>query len=370
MRILHLCWSGSPGGLENFAWDLASEQARQHDVAIGYLTLRGDRVVPPDSKGLVIWDGGMKTGRDVIRFLGLMRRVRQFKPQVIHNHEANPLAFFARGACLGAVLVNHVHTIAERTQGAGVGRLASLARRAVDPLVRMHIANSNSTRLLLMDQRGIPSERIRVVPNGIHCERFASSKNESLRVRGELAIPNSARVVGTVGHLTHRKGPDLFLQAARHVLDAVPGCFFVLVGGGELQAAMERLAGDLGIPPARIRFLGDRQDVPRLLGAFDVLVSSSRVETFGIAVLEAMAAGVPVVAFETDGIPEVTADTAWLVRRLDVKELGRVVADVVTGREPSAERITRARSRARDRFDIRAVAATVGRLYSDLLSPL
>ena len=135
-----------------------------------------------------------------------------------------------------------------------------------------------------------------------------------------------------------------------------------------MESELRQMQGDLGLPGDQVRWLGERDDVPDLLGGMDVFLSTSRVETFGIAIVEAMAAGIPVAAFGIDGIPEVTAGCAWLAERDDVGGLAAQCVRLLRGEEPAAERVTRALSIAQERYALNRVVERVDGLYARVLA--
>ena len=363
MRIVHICWSGALGGLENEAWSIAVEQARRHEVSMFYLSTSSPRCAPRGSL-LCVSEGQMRSGLDLWRFLCMMARLFRSRPDIIHNHEANPLALLSGWICPRARLINHIHTIA-------ADDVATWCERMVRKLVGMRIAawvaNSASTKQRLFAQRGVPADRIEVIPNGIDVGVFSDVRSHRENVRRSLGIPHGAKVVGTVGHLTWRKGPDLFLCVAARIRESVPEAVFVVVGGGEMGCELRRMQGDLGLPDDQVRWLGERDDIPGVLACMDVFLSTSRVETFGIAIIEAMAAGIPVAAFGIDGIPEVTAGCAWLAAREDVRDLAAQCVRLLCGEELVAERVTRALNIVQERYALDRVVEQVGGLYAELL---
>jgi glycosyltransferase involved in cell wall biosynthesis len=215
----------------------------------------------------------------------------------------------------------------------------------------------------LLGRRGV------VAYNALDFGRFdsADAANRS-EMRRELGIPIDAYVAGTVGRLSPQKGLDLLLLAARTVLAQHPEAYFVLVGSGELADSLPEQAQQLGIAD-RVLFTGARSDVERILPAFDLFVSSSLWEGLPTAILEAMAARVPVVATRVSGTVELVEDgvTGALVPPGDAAALADAI--LATMRQPDAAQrmATRAAERAQARFDIRAIARQHEALYERLM---
>jgi glycosyltransferase involved in cell wall biosynthesis len=144
-----------------------------------------------------------------------------------------------------------------------------------------------------------PGVAVDVVPFGVDPTQFVPS--------GKIAPP----VVGFVKHLYPKYSPDVLLEAFRLVRDRVPTARLLLVGSGPMEAGLKKLAGDLGVASA-VEFRGgvSHEDVPNVMREIAVLAMPSRCdsETFGVAAVEAMASGVPVVATRVGGVPEVVED--------------------------------------------------------------
>jgi glycosyltransferase involved in cell wall biosynthesis len=160
------------------------------------------------------------------------------------------------------------------------------------------VAVSDAVRGVLLEA-GVPPERVVTVHSGIDPARFAVAADPE-GLRGELAIPANAKLVGFVGALVPHKSPGDLLEA----LARLPGgVHAVLAGAGGLEGALRRRAGEDDLR-GRVHFLGHREDVPRILRSIDAFCLPSHLEGLGTSVLDALAAGAPVVAAAGGGIPE------------------------------------------------------------------
>jgi glycosyltransferase involved in cell wall biosynthesis len=151
--------------------------------------------------------------------------------------------------------------------------------------------------------RSAGATRVSLIRNGLDTECPVQSRSAA---RAQLALPTSALVVGWVGRLSFEKGPDLFVDALRQLSGAGVGHVplrAIVVGNGPLYAPLREVSKDLPI-----EFLGERSDARDLLPAFDVLALTSRTEGTPMVVLEAMAAGVPVIATAVGGVPDLISD--------------------------------------------------------------
>ncbi|MCX7717534.1 MAG: glycosyltransferase family 4 protein [Candidatus Sumerlaeaceae bacterium] len=156
--------------------------------------------------------------------------------------------------------------------------------------------------------RGVRRENLRLIPSASEAERFARNIQARRRVRAEFALKDDHIVVILVGRLRPEKGHEVLLRAAPTILAANPQVRFLLAGGGSMRSDLERLAATLCISEHCL-FAGFREDVPDLLSAADIAVQPSLSEGLGTSVLEACAAGLPVVASRTGGIPDVILDS-------------------------------------------------------------
>ncbi len=210
----------------------------------------------------------------------------------------------------------------------------------------------------------IPSDRIMTIQNGVDSHREPLDRQDARRV---LGLGAEVPVVGMVGRLSRQKAPDDFLRVAALVAQEVPVATFLVVGDGPMREDLERMAADLGIA-GQVRFLGVRNDVPLLTAALDVFALTSLWEGVPFSILEAMAAGKPVVATAVNGVGEVVEHgrTGFLAPPQDVKGLAACITTLL--RDPARARIMGQAGRRRIMEDLsidRAMAQYSG-LYQEL----
>jgi glycosyltransferase involved in cell wall biosynthesis len=176
-----------------------------------------------------------------------------------------------------------------------------LALKVTQPFFDVMIANSEAGKQFNVTTRGIRSERIEVVRNGVDVKRFSPNPTAGAAIRAELKIPASDPVVGMVGSFKYQKGHEFFLRMAAEVLKEFPNAWFLVLGEVPERASpvyyqeTMALAKSLNLGD-RCRFLGARNDMDAVYNSFDVMTLLSRHEGTPNVVLEAMASGVPVVA--------------------------------------------------------------------------
>jgi glycosyltransferase involved in cell wall biosynthesis len=328
MRIVHVVESLDIGGLEHVVVALASAQAAQgHDVGIVCLWRTGALAPRASAAGIRVACADKRTGVDLPalrRLRGLVLRDRA--PDVLHTH--NPMAhYYAVAATLGRripCIVNTRHGMGAAGSGARLERLYRLSLRRTDHAVSVCAA----ARDRFVADGVIPAWQASVVPNGTALERFTvRSDAASNRLKSELALPAGAVVFGTVGRLNEAKQQHLLLLALRRLLDRGMPAALVIAGDGPLRGALDQLTGELALS-AHVRLLGARDDVPALLAAMDVFVLPSRTEGWSLALVEASAAQLPIIASRVGGNPEIVRDgvTGLLVPSGDVEALAGAMA--------------------------------------------
>jgi glycosyltransferase involved in cell wall biosynthesis len=283
-------------------------------------------------------------GRGLTRRLG--RRLRALEPRIVHVTDVFPQALVAaRLARVPRLYVTH-HTPELPRSDNFAGRAWQRAGWAMRPEV---IYTSDTDRR--NDRR---THRAHVVSLGIDLGRFRSDN-----------FVFSARVVGNVARLSEQKGHRDLIAAAPLVLERRPDVRFVVAGDGELRAELERLAAPLG---DRFTFLGWRDDVPALLSTFDVFAFPSRFEGLCLAVIEAQAAGVPVVATPVGGIRETVVDgeTGWLVPPRDVDALAERISWCLDNGEAAQRVAVEAQKRVLERFSVERMVAETLALYGSM----
>ena len=382
MRILQVSSARAFGGGERHLADLARGLARRgHELfaALAHDSPLRDELdaLPPRNVHTL----ALRNALDIGSALKLARVALDEKVDVIHAHVARDytLASLAARRATAARLVITRHVLFP---------LSRLHRRALSNVSRV-IAVSDAVARSLRAQNIFDPEKIRIVTNGVDLRRFADARAEFERSveKSEKSVEESGRDspegdrarrplrVGIVGELSEVKGLEDFVRAAAVVAerfgDAVE---FVIVGDdatrtGEYRARVERLVAELGLKE-RVRLLGRLGEVAGVLVSLDVFVSASRTESFGMAMAEALACGVPVVATATDGAREIVEDghTGSIVPIGDADALAAAVASLL---EDEGRRLAfgaRASESARARFNLERMIEETERVYAEALA--
>jgi glycosyltransferase involved in cell wall biosynthesis len=204
--------------------------------------------------------------------------------------------------------------------------LAKLVLRAPDIVTGVSPAVSAYYR----DTAHIPEDRIVTILNGVDVHAFATAATERTAKRRELGLAPDDIVVGTVGNLRRQKNHQSLLRAFARLPSTGRSAYLVLCGDGECRPELERLAAELGIAD-RVLFLGVRLDVPAIMAALDVYCLPSHYEGMPLSIMEAWAAGKPVVATDVSGIRELVqhGSTGYLVPPDDSAKLAEGLSAVL-----------------------------------------
>jgi glycosyltransferase involved in cell wall biosynthesis len=292
----------------------------------------------------------------------LASHLRDREVDLLHAHMFRAELLGARAARLAGTpaVVATVHSSRVRSPA----DIAALA--AETPLIDHLIAPSEAIAAKL-GREGRGSVRISVIPNGVDLHRFGQprSAEERTAIRASLGIPADAFAVGAVARLEPEKGHRYLLAAWPEIAEAVPGAWLLLIGSGSMTDALRAQTLSLA-PPAcrRVAFVGEQTDVVALTQSLDLAVLPSLREAQGIALLEAMAARVPVVASRVGGIPETIRDgvDGLLVPPADSDALAGAIVRVARNVGLRDRLAVAGRRRVEDRFSVddavRRVAAT------------
>ena len=293
--------------------------------------------------------GRGSTFRQALAFAKWCRRI---KARVVHTCELYSNIFGLPAAALAGVEVRVANRRELVTPDKTRGQLA--CQRFAYRAAHLVIANSKAAAAQLRSE-GVPSRKVRTIANGVDCGAFGPAPTRS----GQLI-----RRVVTVANLRPEKGHDTLIAAAARIVSERPETEFLIVGDGVLRDSLERRVSELGLS-RQIRFLGERSDVAGLLASSDVFVLPSRSEACPNSVLEAMAAGLPIVATRVGGVPELidSGRTGLLVDADRPAELAEAVLDLIDDPQRASHLGRAARKAAERRFSFDRMVSTFEHLY-------
>lgn len=348
-KVVHLLAPAPTGGLESVVAALARSQESRGDTVfvapivhgppaehpfVQRLSAAGRRVVP-----IVCPGRGYLLERRAVRQL-----VRAVEPDVLHTHGYRP-------DVVDAPVARRLHTPTVTTVHGFTGnglrnRLYEWAQVRSYRRFGAVVAVSERLGRDLISQ-GVPKERVHVVRNAWEPDRPFLDRGEARQV---LGIPDDRKVVGWVGRLSPEKAPEVALQVIAAWKD--PAALLAMVGQGGMDAELNGLAEELGVSD-RVAWLGRVPDAARCMRGFDALLLTSRTEGTPMVLLEAMAAGVPIVTTAVGGIPEfLSGQEAVLAPSGDAPALAAGLAQVFDRPADAKARAGGARHVLEEKFDV------------------
>jgi glycosyltransferase involved in cell wall biosynthesis len=332
-------------------------------VICGLLTPDADRVIPARLATLDFNLPGLNGWVWLRFFFHLCWVIYRRRVDAIHVNSYVPGNYARLAAALMQVpiVIDHWHGFTR------FNRKRRLICRALGRFTDLSLAVSRGVKDYLVAEIGLDPAKIRVVPNGVDLAALDAARPGPI-VRRELGLPEGVPVIGLVGRLDHwGKGHKELFQAMVSLQASHPVCALI-VGGGRRQAEMRELAASLGLGES-VHFLGQRQDVPDLLQAMDILVLPSYSEGVSLALLEAMAAGLPVIATAVGGLPDVVADaeTGLLIPPKDAAALAGAITRLLTDPARAQQLGANARTHVRERYSLDRLGREINEIYGELV---
>ena len=369
-RVFFLVDSLEIGGTETQAVELALRlDPARYAVTLGCLRMRGPLLAKLEGSGVSVVEwavrGGVNSPRGLYQMLRLAGFLRRERFDVVHTHDLWSNLLGIPAARLARVPV----VISSRRDLAHLAWYTPRRRkflRYLQSLSSAVLVNSGQIREQLVREDGFKPDFIRVVHNGIDVARF--NRLVSDRERLFPGLENHALIVSTGNMHSDVKGHATLIEAAQYVCSKFPRVKFVLIGDGEKRAEFESKVSELGLQP-NFLFLGSRQNVPEILACCDMAVLPSHAEGFSNALLEYMAIGLPTVATDVGGNPEVMGNglDGLLVKPGDPAALANAISSLLENPHFASQLGGAARERVRRHFDLAQLSFNVDSLYTELL---
>ncbi|MBL0159496.1 MAG: glycosyltransferase [Bryobacterales bacterium] len=361
MRVVHLISSAGWYGAENVLVNLAAaSRALGCDAVAGVLcdarnphTEVAERAEARGVPSEIFHCSGRLD-------LGAMQELRRWVAgtgvDIVHTHgyKAN---FYASGALWGRSTgwVTTCHTGTDQPESTPFLRAYDAMNRYLLRRVDRVVAVSPAIAAGLLAQ-GVDEARLATIGNGVAADRFQLPHT-----------PEGVPVVGIVGRLIREKGPYILLEAAERIIGEFPKTLFVFVGDGPERAELERAAADAGLA-GNVHFAGERSDMPEVYASFDVFAQPSFSEGMPMTVLEAMAAGLPIVATSVGAVPSLLepAECGLLCPPGDAAALAESVLLILRDEALAARLGAAARQHLRAHYSAEAMAGQYLALYKEI----
>jgi glycosyltransferase involved in cell wall biosynthesis len=294
-------------GLRRFGYETRLVVGRESPREGNMLALAAEKSVT--CEGMAGLGREIAPFQDLRALVGLFRLMRAWRPDIVHTHTAKA-GLLGRLAARAARVPLVVHTyhghVLRGYFSPGKTALYRWLETRLAPLADALVTVSESLGKDLVSLGVAGAGKVRVIPLGVELEHLTGRLPRGV-LRSEAAIPDGVPLVGMVGRLVPIKDAPSFLRAGRLVHDQRPEVRFALVGDGEERQALEALSRELGLD-GRVTFFGWRQDLAAVYGDLDVVVNASRNEGTPVALIEALAAGKPVVATRVGGTPDLLGE--------------------------------------------------------------
>jgi glycosyltransferase involved in cell wall biosynthesis len=372
LRVTHVVLALDTGGLERIVLDLA-RVGHDHgqDPSVICLERPGTLAAQVETLGTPVLCANKPPG---LRY-GTVNRVRellrQLKPDVVHTHQIGALFYAGLAARREEVPViihtEHINNVAKSRSLSKKIRtrlLWALAGTFADRFCCV----SDDIAEAVTAHGTVPRRKVSVVLNGIDTAVF-DSHGDCDSLRRSLGIPRGVPVIGTIGRLNEVKRQDLLIRAFAKIAKQDPKPQLLLVGDGPAFDALRQLAVALGLSD-RVRFAGYQARPEHFLHLMDIFALTSRLEGMPLAILEAWAAGRPVIASRVGGVPKlVTAGlTGLLFDSGDEAALSEAMSLLLASPDEARRLGEAGREYVRSRFDLRVMAGAYEQHYRDLLA--
>ena len=363
IRVAHVVHQLDVGGLERVVINLIKNLPRDQWEASLYTLREGGQLVHElREDGFPVHHLNKKDGVNYKLFFRIAGLFKQEKVDIVHCHNFGALLYGSVGSRLartsGTVYTAHGIYSSER-----LGRLKFARLLPVDRI----LAVSADSREAMLAHGSMAPDAVETLPNGIDTTLFGA-KADSSELRAELGLPLDAPVFGIVARLSPEKMHSVLLDAMALLIKRVPNAVLVIVGDGDIRADLEKHAAEIDVT-SNVSFLGVRSDVHRLLQALDVFVLSSRAEGLSLTLLEAAAAGLPIVATDVGGNSEVVVDgqTGILVEPNNPSALAAAMERIATDPERGRSMGELGRARVNEFYSLDAMVKRYEAVYYDVL---
>jgi glycosyltransferase involved in cell wall biosynthesis len=368
LRVTHVLRAFQTGGLETLVLEMSARMRRRGLDARAVALLPGDGLERrPRYGGVPCEVLDESEALHVTRAVRTLRRVfREARPHVVHVHN-----WFSHVRSAPAAWLARVPVIVSTKHGMDMPRLLRsrrMARRAYC-LADALVAVSADVRDALMATYGFPSGKVRLILNGIDTDRFRPGPARSLASRQSILGLDGSPMLGTVCRISKEKGIPELLAAFGTVSAQLPQASLAIVGDGPERSACEEESRRLGVAD-RVRFLGNRDNMPDVYPLFDIYVQPSHTEGISLTMLEASSCALPIVATAVGGNREIVVDgeTGRLVPPGNVQAVAGALLALWANPDASRAMGQAARQRVVQRFSLDRMVDEYVDLYREILA--
>ncbi len=367
--ICQLVHTLNVGGAELLARQFAEAACDRYRFVFVCLDSAGTMAEELVANGYAVEVIGRKSGFDWGCAWRLMEVLTRHRANVMHAHQYAPAFYAGLARCLTRQRISILFTEHGRDFPDHRRWKRVWANRLLFGKRDRFVAVGEDVRRALVENEGLPANRVQVIHNGIDVARYAKSRFPRSAVRRDMHAADDDLVIIQVARLNAFKDHATALRGFAQVATEFPCARLVIVGEGEERPHIEALVGELKLEE-RVTLLGLRTDIPALLAAADVFLLSSVSEGIPLTLIEAMAAGLPCVSTRVGGTAEVVIDEkcGLLCRAADPSDLAAKLRRLLASAELRVQFGEAGRIRSRERFSDRQMHAAYGALYQELIS--
>ena len=352
------------GGAERVLIELLRGLKEDFNVSVVCIRDKGELSSILEDESIKVHLSSFKGRIDPGSLLNLASLFKKEKIQIVHTHMYRPnisgtiSAFIARVP----VIISHIHNMHQWDTKRQIF-MDRLSLRIRD----MTITVSEGVKRKYCEIMKVREDKLRVIYNGVDPQVYKMD-DKPAELKSALNIPDGAPIVGIVARLVPEKDHITFLESARMVLQDCPQARFLIVGKGPEDGKIKAYVERFGLKD-KVILVGYRTDIPRVLNLLDILVLSSLKEGFGMAILEAMAAGKPVVATDAGGNTEVMVDgqTGFIVPKKDSSSLALRILTLIENPRMAAVMGQKGYERVCQKFSMGKMVNETAKLYLELL---
>ena len=378
IRLLHLVSTFAVKTDTKWLYQLMGRLPRDRfEPAIACMYGGGEMMQHFAGLGVQTWNLAAPGGMSPLAVWRAYRLIRSFDPQIVHTHLLRADLYGGLAARLAGVpvVLSTAYALGAYSRDK-IRRLDGVLDRMCRAVATDGLAVSDAVRSDLIERLRWPAERVSTIHTGITfrgaeeaaCEvRPSECESERVRIRDAWHVPNGSPLVLTVARLSYEKGLDVLIDAAAHVRDHVPDARYVVVGDGPLRDTLQRRITAAGLENV-VRLVGFRKDISTILSAADLFVLPSLSEGMPNAVLEAYAAGLPVVTTSAGGLSEAVAHevSGLLVSPGNAEALATAITRVLQDETLRCRLMHDGQAWARKRFSIERIVDQYAEFYERL----
>lgn len=311
----------------------------------------------------------MKSRSDIAAVSAIRRLLVKYDPDILHVHgqRAGLIGRFAvRNLPIKVVYTEHTRTLQFKLANSALDWAHIRAMQMLDKFTNINIAVSKAVADFLIQSKITQPHKIKIIHNGISLSANKHIDGQALELVNQYGLKKQDIIIGTIGSLNIQKDTATLIKAMPRVITKLPKAKLVIVGSGPLKHKLQKLTQKLGISQ-NVIFAGVIKEIPGILQIFTVFVLPSRSEAFGISILEAMKAGVPVIATNVGGIPEIITNNrnGILIEAGDSKTLASSIIRLVNDRKLQ-QKFSKAGEETIKNFSINKMVQATVKVYKDL----